>query len=347
MALGQHHSSGGDMTIPALTKTWTISANNRVVFTTLNGAMSGHMFGIKQFLKANGYTVKGSSTGSVAPPANTLITDGVDRWATAADAATRGAGANNAQSWIILTDGNGADILIAYQGATDDIIVIQYSVGQLWTTQATATFQPTATDSLAVSTNGSLIGNSGITTDRMWCGWVDSQKKLCRFMVASGGLYVGSVWGIELFSTEVSLPGLVSPAIWGFFFPATGAIILNGSVAGHARELAGSIVASIAQAQIYFGTEWIGLSSNGWGLIKTELQGGLGYPILPLGIASQASGFNGKLGMLFDTYRGQATAGAGVIYGNRQWISIGGYNGSGTVNEGMWPWDGVTDPLLT
>lgn len=335
------------MTLPAIQKTWTITANNRVPFTTLNAATANALFGIKQFLKANGYTVRGSSNGTTAPTANTLITDGVDRWTTAADATTRGATSTAAQSWIILTDGNGVDILLAYQGSTDDLIVLAYSVGNLWTTAATATFQPTATDSLVVSSGSSFIGNSSIISDRIWFGWVDSQRKLCRFAFASGGTWVGSPWVIEIFTPETTAPGSIAANIWGFFVSATSASILNGTTVGAARKITGSVAASQANSGVVFSMEWTGLNSNNLSTIKPELQGATGYTAYALGIASNFTSYNGKLGALIDWYQGRTNADPGAVYGNKQWISMGGVNGSGTINAGMWPWDGTTDPLLT
>lgn len=334
------------MALPTVVKTWTISANNRIPFVTLNDTMSKYLFQLKEFLKTNGYTVKGSSNGTTASPASTLITDGVDRWVTAANVTTRGTVTGAAQSWIVLTDGNSNDILLTFFGGTDDIMRVAYSVGQLWTTQATGTFQPTAADSTIVTTGISMIGGSAILTDRIWFGWVDSTRKLCRFTVASGGIWAGATWAVELFSSEISTPGAVASNIWGATFSATAVAILNGSVAGIVRSIVASNVLVPSNNQVFFSMEWTGLSSN-WGTIKPELQGSPGYPIFQLGIAHQAAGANGKLGMLFDWWQGRTDVAPGVTYGNNQFIAIGGVNGNGAVSAGMWPWDGATTPVLT
>ncbi len=335
------------MTVPTPQKTWTITPNNRAVFTTLNAVMSNVLFGMKQFLKAHGYTVRGSSNGSAAPPANTLITDGVDRWASVTDAATRGANASAAQSWVILTDGSGVDTLIAYQGATDDTAFIAFSTGALWTTAATATFQPTATDSTTIASAQSLIGSSSIITDRMWFGWVDSEHKLFRFAFASGGSWCGQPCAVEIITSEVAAPTTISGPVWGFSVPSGSTAILNGTAVGVARKIVASVPAGAASVAVMYSMEWTGLVSNTLGTVKTELQGAVGYPILPLGIACTFTGYNGKLGVLIDWYQGRVTAGPGDVYGNKQWIAVSGVNGNVTAFGGMWPWDGSTDPILT
>jgi hypothetical protein len=334
------------MALPTIAKTWTISANNRIPFVTVLDTASKYLFQLKEFLKTNGYTVKGSSNGTTASPANVLVADGVDRWVTAANVVTRATVTGAAQSWIVLTDGNSVDILLTYFGATDDIFRVSYSVGQLWTAQATATFQPTATDAVIATTAISMVGSSAILTDRLWFGWVDSTRKLCRFCVATVGNWTGAGWAVELFTPEVVAPASITPAVWGHCVALPGAPLLNGSVMGSARPIVAS-VPTPTTLSVVFSMEWTGASSTAQGLVKTELQGGASYPIYPLGIASNISGFYGKFGMLIDWWQGRVDAQAGSTYGNNQFIAIGSVNSSGGSSAGMWPWDGTTVPILT
>jgi len=335
------------MTLPTVAQTWIISPNNRIPFVTVNDTVSKYLFGLKQFLVANGYTVKGSSNGVTASPNSTLITDGVDRWVTAANVTTRASVTGAAQSWIVLHDGNGVDILLTYLGSTDDVFRVAYSVGNLWTTQATGTFQPTATDAVIVTTGSSMVASSGTISDRIWFGWVDSTNKLCRFCVASAGGWVGSSWAVELFTPEIAAgPAAITPSIWGHCINVPSAPLLNGTSIGITRAVVASTTS--ASDNVYFGMEWTGLASNILGIIKPELQGAPGYPIYPLGLAVYQAVRSGKIGMLIDWWQGRTDCPAGVTYGNNQFIAVGCVNANGAGNcAGMWPWDGATIPVLT
>lgn len=334
------------MALPNIIKTWTISANNRIPFVTLNGVMSQYLFGLKTFLKTNGYTVRGSSNGTTSSPASTLVSDGVDRWVTAADAATRGAGSGNPQSWIVLRDGAGMDILIAFQGPTDDTARVSFSAGQLFTTQATGTFQPTATDEAIVlsSASGSLIGTSAIAADRVWFGWVDASHKLCRFAVARSGVFTGLAWGIERVTPVVKVPTVWTPPTWGFAWNPASNILPNNTTIGIVRVSVASLAQSIA---VGFGIEEYLNNSALFGAIKPEFQGGNAFPFFPLSVESNVANAHGKLGNLIDWWLAR-TSGAvdGDMYGSSQFIGVGGLNGASN-GSAAWPWDGVTPPVLT
>lgn len=109
------------MTLPTHAKTWTISANNYIPFVSLADLTQKFLWGIKNFLVSNGYAVKGSCSNG------TGAMDATDRWTTAADVTPRGATAGESMAWLVLTDGNGANILLAWQGATDDESRISFS----------------------------------------------------------------------------------------------------------------------------------------------------------------------------------------------------------------------------
>jgi hypothetical protein len=338
------------MTLPAKVKTWTISANNRIPFVSLVNTMGNYLLGVKNFLNANGYTVKSSSNGTAGAGTSTTITDGVDHWTTAADASVRGTSAAAAQSWMILQDGNGVWILLTYQGAGtsptgDDIARISFSPGALFVLAGTPTNQPTATDEQVVTSAVTLI-NATASQDRSWFGWVDIQSKLCRFAIARNQIFVGSLWGIELVASVVTGAGTSwTPPVWGFALVASTDYLTNGATVGKARPVVSSVGISV---NCLFSVEQLGnmTSHNSITNQKVELQGASGFPVIPLGLGSATAGAQGKLGNLYDFWGGRGISGGadGDLYGNRQYIGMAGLRGnSGSL---IWPWDGATVPIL-
>jgi hypothetical protein len=324
------------MALPTVVKTWTISPNNRIVFTSLIQTMREYLFGVKDFLKTTGtYTVIGSSNGTTGGTAG--APDGVDRWTTATDAGTRGTAAATVQSWVILRDGNAVDILIAFQGASDDIARISFSPGQLFVVPATTTNQPTATDEVVVSSALTLI-NATASADRLWNGWVSTDKKLCRFVVARSGVFLVNQWGIELVTSKVSGTAVswTNPVV-GFSTPVNA--FVNQSLVGHARVLSASVA---IDPTAKFMMEVFAGQPSIFQTTRSPAQGGLGYPMLPLSMGSIVADVEGKLCSLIDWWYGRSNALEGDTYGSLQFINVGIF-ASGVV----WPWDGVTTPVLT
>jgi len=330
--------------LPTKQKTWTITPNNRIPFVSLNDTMANYLFGVKAFLKANGYTVAGSSNGTTGGTPGTP--DGVDRWITAANVTTQGAAAGNAQSWVILTDGSGVQILITYQGATADVGRISFSPGALFVVAATSQNQPTATDEQVMTTGNSLILATA-SLDRSWFGWVDSQSKLCRFCVARSNIFVGQLWGVEIAASVVTGTGTTwSPAVWGFSInPTTDNWGSPGAVIGKARP---TVSSSPVNVNVLWAVEMFGnlTTTNSIAISRTELNGATGYPAVPIGIGSTTASAQGKLGNLYDQWSGPGLTGSadGNTYGGKQFIGVGGYRGN--TGSLVWPWNGITTPIL-
>jgi hypothetical protein len=318
------------MTLPAITKTWVITPNNRITFVSLNDTMARYLFGIKAFLKTNGYTVIGSSNGVAAGM------DAVDRWVTFSNVTTRGTAAATVQSWIVLRDGNGADILITYQGASDNIARISFSPGQLFVAAGTPTQQPTATDEQVVTSAADLI-NATASVDRVWHGWVSNDAKFCRFAIARAGAWVGRSWGIENFTHALVAPAAIATPVWGFALPVGQASVTSGIQCGVARV---TVSAVPFNCLAFFGCEFFQNNPVQFTTAKPELQSQ--WLIFPLSIASSTASARGKLGNLIDQWIGRTDAVDGSYYGQLQFLSISGYQGSG----GVWPWDGVTVPVM-
>lgn len=177
---------------PQLTKNWNIAANLRRVFTTLVDQVGWFFYENKTRMLTAGWTVKFSSNGTVGPT-NSL--DTTDRWTGLSAIATRASVAAAPQSWIVLQNTDGLQILFTYQGASDDIARISYSHGGLFTLAGTTTFQPTATDETIVINATSLV-NATASQDRVMSIWATTDTTQWSAMLARGG-NIEHVLGVE------------------------------------------------------------------------------------------------------------------------------------------------------
>lgn len=340
------------MALPTVTRTWVYSVNNRITYVSLLDTMQRFLHGVKTFLIANGYTCRGSAS------AGTGAMDGVDRWTATTSVTPRATAAVASQAWIVLrSPTTGIDILFAYQGASDDVCRISYSAGGLYVAAGTPNQQPTATDE-TVDPFASLSHISSGTGDRIWQGFVSTDQRACRFLLAKtntwlpGGGLTGKAFAIETYTSTLVAPASPIPTAnptWMWSTTAANAVP-NGSVAGVTRlNVAGNISANTL---VYFGVECWPLSSLAnnyaisFGNEKPALQGALGYPILPLSMAADIGGFKGKIGNLIDTWIGRSSGDlAGDVYGTNQFLVVPGYTGSAG-GGGVWPWDGTTTPVV-
>ena len=339
------------MPLPTKAKTWVISPNNRITFVSLLDTMQRYLYGVKAFLKTNGYTVKGSAS------AGTGAMDAVDRWTLTTDVTPRATVAAASQAWIVLTDANGCDILLTYQGASDDIARISYSATGVFVAAGTPSQQPTATDEMVLYSATSLILSTA-SADRLWSGWVSSDAKMCRFAVARSGTFVGATWGVELVTSAVTSPSAsFTPPVWGHHYlpanigDANGAstALSSGRGANNRGGLARVVVSSVPFLSDVTctreGGSSIGTVQNIQGMTGTAqcvLQGD--FLVMPLGLVATTVGAVGKLGALLDWHICGQNAVGGDTLGTLDWIVIG----TGTSQMWtMWPWDGTTSPVLT
>jgi hypothetical protein len=180
------------MFAPQLTKNWTISPNLRRSFTTLIDQVGWLFYENKTKLLAAGWTVKFSSTGLVGP---TNGADTTDRWVSITDIATRATVAAAPQSWIVLQNTDGLQILFTYQGASDDIARITYSPGGLFTLAGTTTHQPTATDETFVINATSLV-NATTSQDRVMSIWTTTDTRHWSFVLGRADVLLHAI-GVE------------------------------------------------------------------------------------------------------------------------------------------------------
>ncbi len=342
------------MGFPTVQLTWTIQANAALgPSASLNAMMADHLLAVSQFLLANGLTCKGSSNGT------TGAMDGVNRWVTVADTATRGASASAAQSWMVFIDGNGANLLLAYQGGGDDGGVISLSPGGLFVAAGTPTFTPTATDSLDLATGVSIINPTASATGRVRFMWVDSTARAYRLLLTladgAAGNPCGTVWGVEpIDATLQDRP--ISPSIWGFAYLAR---FGEFSTAGISSGFTGPYLASNRGGRARINGQAVNLNGGfqlfaatgsfavPWSNTQTDLQGGAGYPIWgPPRIGSTTATLTGLTATLVDwwscRYSGTTATNTGDTYGpgaTKSFIAVG--QGGGI----LWPWDGSTTPV--
>lgn len=159
-----------------VTKTWTVSPNVRLTpFVSLTATMGWWLYQNKTKLVAAGWTLIGTSNGTTAA----FDGGGGDRWTSdSVGPVTIGAAAGNPQSWALLANADGVQILFAYQGATADIARISMSQAGLYALAGTVTHQPTAADECLMTTGSSIINATasadrvmsiGCTTEQWWC----------------------------------------------------------------------------------------------------------------------------------------------------------------------------------
>lgn len=178
------------MPAPKLAKTWNISPNLRRPFTTVADAMGWFLYENKVRLLTAGWTIKFTCDGTTGPSGSG---DTTDRWTSIATASTRGAAAANAQSYAVLQNSDGLQLLLAFQGASDDICRLTFSPGGLYTLAAPSTNQPTATDEVFISTGNSIV-SSVTNSDRVMTIWCTSDStQWSVFLARAGGLlaYLG------------------------------------------------------------------------------------------------------------------------------------------------------------
>jgi hypothetical protein len=324
--------------LPPITRSWLFSPNNRIVFVSLNDTMARLLFGLKNFLVATaGYTVKYTCNGVTGP---TSSVDHTDRWLTFANVTTRATIAGATQSFAVLTDGNGCDLLLTYQGGSDDVARISFSPGGLFTPAGTSNQQPTATDE-QVMVSGTTLINATATFDRVWHVMATRDKKLFRFFVYRAGTMTYS-WGLEFCNTlgVLAQSSMFSPPVVGWATSnSTITVASTGSVVGGSNPGSNGGIAKIS------GISGVAVGGCSEGYLNSfanpftcDLQGG-GAIIVPVGFASNTAGASGKIGNRIDCWYGfwNALPTQGDALGDLTHVFMG---------TGIYPWDGVSYPAV-
>jgi hypothetical protein len=248
--------------------------------------------------------------------------------------------------WVILTDGNGVQILLAFQGSGDNTARITMSVGALFVVPATTTNTPTATDDIAYPGSIDVVGVSA-SADRVWNGWVSSDAKLCRFIVFRQNVIAGSAWSVQRATSVVSGSQVTwSPPVIMFTHDNSndlGTGTAPGRMRASLQGVGTTVLGRVGCEQL---ANAFANTNNGFMGIKGPLQDARGYPAILMAIGSDTSPGQGKYADLIDQWAAFATSIA-TLYGTsaNQFIALTQCGGS-TVRL-LWPWDGSTVPQTT
>ena len=335
------------MSLPTPTKTWVFSLNNRTSWSTANAVMSNVLYGAKNFAIATvGLTLKYTCNGTTGP---TSTSDHTDRLTSASTFATRGANATTAQSFAVWTDANGVDVILAYQGTSDDVAMLMFAPNGDVVPAGTANQQPIATSGVLVTATPagtSLIGTD-TSHDRVYNYFASNDKKMFRMVVYCNSV-MESFFGVEQLTSLVASPATFSPSVVGFLYTVNGS---SGSwpfgATDSTTHVESGYVHTSANFTVVCGTSMSGYNAfnvnNPWAVDKPELQGGNGELILPVNLATTTVGAEGFLGTKIDmwyVYTSSASVPAlGDTYGTLQFVAVNG--------PLIMPWDGATTPQIT
>lgn len=324
--------------VPAIVKTWaqvltTGTPGIRIPYVSLIDATQNRLFIEKTLMLANGCSVVWSAAGGVGPASSS---DHTDRITSAATWTPRATIAAASQAWVLILDGNGGQLLICFQGATDDIVRISYSPTAAFVLAGTTTNQPTAADELVLSAATTYVGAT-TSQDRIVHGLCTTDGKSYRFTCLRASALIGQSWHVETFTPNVIAPATVPLAVCvGAQTPAqllgsTGASnFWQSYTASQMGVLVRAVISSVQRlVQCSFAT----LSAPGGagviltttaGTTKAELQGGTGFLPWPVWLVSAFASGQGVAGQLIDFWAAQPTSylvGQGL--GDQWWIQVG------------------------
>jgi len=278
------------MSSPAYARTWTQNLTSgrpgtRIAYTSVLGVMQQYLYDVTNWLSSNGLTIQFSSDSVIAGAGNNIAAPA--NW-------VRGVNATTAQSWMILLDGNGGQLLVAYTGpASDDQGYISYSPGALFAGTG-STLRPTATDEIVLRNGATLVG-ADASGDRVWHGLVSADGKAYRFSIFRLGVRVLSYWAVESY-TPVATPNGVS------LTPPVICYGTGGTLSGIAAFSIGQLRAKISSISYLVNPVYILAESSGL-QVRTETAGLLGWIAQPANLyATQTADAYGWYGTAIDTY---------------------------------------------
>lgn len=355
------------MALPTKLVSWNYSLQNRITYTSLSQTMSEVMYLLKERLKSEGWTVKGSCDGTAGSPPNVPNMSGIDVWTSPASAATYSSSASAPMSWIVLTDANGYDICLSYNSTAADIYRIAVSFSGGYVLAATPTFQPTSTTEQVLNTfytsttqeAPTLLGRTGTTSpyllvgDRLVSIWTRPDSKGFRVAVACQGAW-RACFGVDMHAPVAYGPGVNVALSHAFYlnglytnWSSTNAGVALGTVTNSGAnqfynisrrfDLGGIsmlLAHSMEVTRIDNATSSV-FDMNELHGFAPELQGSVDYVMKRKGLVSITSSARGKVGNNIDWWCGRAPAVDGDTYGNREFIVINGDAGF------VWPWDGT------
>ena len=298
------------MPLPTITETWvqlltTGTPGARIAFVSVVDTMQQFAFRLKDFLisgstAATKYTLKWSASGGTGPSG---AGDATDRITSAATWTPRATVAAASQAWYLLTGALGEQILVAFQGASDDICRISFSPTGAFALAGTTTHQPTATDEQVILSATSVV-NATASADRILHIWARDDAKGFRVGLFRSSVITAPVFGVEEFISGATSPASVPVPVWGFAFTSATltSTTLNGGYAANSRGgLCRTLVSAVGfSAQIRFMIEGdSGTSALATYTFQPEAQGS-GFAAYPLSMHSVTTGSRGRWGIPID-----------------------------------------------
>jgi hypothetical protein len=192
-----------------LIKAWSINPNVRNAYITMLDMGGWFIYENHAFLKTKGWTVVGTSDGLTA------AFDGpADRLASKANCQVIAAIVGAPQSWSLLENTDGVQLLITYQGSSSDRIRISYSPGGLFVVNSPATHQPTATDEMVVST-GNTVVDPTVGLDRVMTIWASNDSKHWMVALYRNGTTITNI-GVERVTDITGATGVFAVPYVGY-----------------------------------------------------------------------------------------------------------------------------------
>lgn len=340
------------MALPTKLVAWTYSLNNRITYVSLVQTMRDTIYLVVTRLIAQGYVVKGSCDGT------TGAMDGLNRWASAADAGIRAVNTTTPCSWIVLTDGNGADILFAYvqigvSPTGDDVYRISVSHAGTYVAAGTPAHTPTSTSEQLInsffnSSTPTIILNT-TSADRIVHIWTAPGALGFRVWILRAGV-TACLFGVDSHEPLTYAPGVTVSAGHGFYIHGSlfsaGYLLTDPPVSSANNAMTRTVVRTNQGTQLAScGKATEGVNITG-GLVADwpevgqtyapELQG-TDYKMKRLKLYSTLAAARGDVGIHKDFWIGRIGAGVttGDTYGNREFVCVQAIAGI------VWPWDGT------
>lgn len=301
--------------LPTITKVWTQMLTtgvpgSRIVFSSTLNVMQEFAFRLKDFLCASSsasvkYSLLWSASGGTGP---TNAADHTDRIVNAAAWTPRATTGAASQAWYIVTGGQGEQIMIAFQGATDDVCRISYSPGGLFALAGTTNNQPTASDEQVLLSATSVVNSPPSSADRILHVWARDDAKGFRCVIAQNSTMAGPLFFVEEF--QFGLSGVPNVTI----LPVTGGAYISGllgatNLAGAFSTNQGGMLVRTRVSSVNFNCQSGFTMETGNGStslpavfsVAQELHGGVFVPY-PLGIAGYTNGSKGRMGNMIDMW---------------------------------------------
>lgn len=282
-----------------------------------------------------------SASGGTGPSG---VNDHTDRITSPATWTPRAASAAASQAWVILVGGQGEQILMSFQGATDDVMRVAVSPGGLYVLAGNTANQPTAVDEqLVIGGGNTSIVNPATTADRILHVWARDDAKGFRVALYRTAALAGPVWFVEEFIPGCTPPAAVTPAVCGGGFLASSTTAGGLSSTGTVNEAAVSIRTTVASAPFnavcFIGCEGFGGSNAPASYTSPPEAQGSGFTPYPLSLHSITTGTKGRWGNLIDMW---IVSPAGMLPGD----GFGASYQFHQVNALLWPNPANTPPTI-